>query len=145
MRVEVRVSILSCSQVNHQHQPLTPYVEITHFGSSSFIFETLPFCFISSVVAPVIRNPREETITVEVSHSVTLTCEASGVARCPGRLEVWEHPHLQPEQPLPDGHQRLTLPQGGAGHRLGQLLPCIAKNTAGIDTRVITLNVIGGI
>ena len=140
MRIEVRAQFWLSKPTPVSNTIL----EITHFGSYSFISETLPFCFFSSVVAPVIRNPREETITVEVSHSVTLTCEASGV---PDVRVVWRFGNI----PISSQNNRYQMATNGSLYlREVQVIDsgnftCIAKNTAGRDTRVITLNVIGGI
>nr|XP_054769474.1 hemicentin-1-like [Lytechinus pictus] len=92
-------------------------------------------------VAPLIRNRREEILTVQVGHSIAIRCEASGV---PDARIVWMFGNI----PISSQNSRYQISVNGSLHlREVQVIDsgvftCIAKNSAGNDSRVVTVNVI---
>ncbi|XP_030853395.1 hemicentin-1 isoform X1 [Strongylocentrotus purpuratus] len=92
-------------------------------------------------VGPVIRNRRQEQVTVQVGHSVTIHCEASGV---PDARILWMFGDIA----ISSQNSRYHIASNGSLHlREVQVIDsgvftCIAKNSAGNDTRVVNINVI---
>lgn len=90
----------------------------------------------------MIRNRRQEQVTVQVGHSVTIHCEASGV---PDARILW----MFGEIAISSQNSRYHIASNGSLHlREVQVIDsgvftCIAKNSAGNDTRVVNINVIG--
>ncbi|XP_072176576.1 hemicentin-1-like [Diadema setosum] len=92
-------------------------------------------------VTPVIRNVRQETITIQAGGSVTIDCEANGR---PDVRILWKFGDI----PISSQNSRYHVAANGSLQiREVQVIDrgvftCIAKNMAGNDTRTVNLTVI---